>query len=158
MKLEPIKVRYSSVTPYLCVDGAVAAIGFYRRVFGADEQVRVPTPDGRVDHAEIIFGDALVMLCDENPELGLLSPKAIGGTAVTLNVDVEDVDGVFARALKAGAIALRPVEDRLGAGRAGQFEDPFGHRWSIATRIGNVPVEGARPARLVKGAAGQPPP
>jgi PhnB protein len=156
---DPITVRYSSVTPYLCVDGAAAAIGFYGTVFGADEQVRLPSPDGRVGHAEITIGAALVMLCDEYPELGLLSPKAIGGTAVTLNVYVEDVDGVFARALEAGATSLRPIEDRFHGDRGGQFEDPFGHRWSIVAHRGSVPVEAARqPARLFKGAAGGPPP
>jgi PhnB protein len=159
MKQEPITVRYSSVTPYLCVDGAAAAIGFYGRVFGAEEHVRLPSPDGRVGHAEITIGAALVMLCDESPERGLLSPKAIGGTAVTLNVWVEDVDGVFARALEAGATPLRPIEDRLPGDRGGQFEDPFGHRWSIAAPRAAIPVEAARlPARLVWGAAERPPP
>jgi PhnB protein len=159
MKQEPNTIRCSSVTPYLCVDGAGAAIGFYGKVFGADEHVRLPSPDGRVGHAEIIIGAALVMLCDEYPERGLLSPKAIGGTAVTLNVYVEDVDEVFARALEAGATTVRPIEDRLQGDRGGQFEDPFGHRWSIVAHTGNVPVVTARlPISLVKGAAGQPPP
>lgn len=157
MKQEPITIRYSSVTPYLCVDGAGAAIGFYGKVFGADEQVRLQSPDGRVGHAEITIGAALVMLCDEYPERGLLSPKAIGGTAVTLNVYVEDVDSVFARALEAGATPLLPIQDRHHGDRGGQFEDPFGHRWSIAAHLGDVPVEAARlPASLVKGE--QPPP
>jgi PhnB protein len=159
MRSEPDTVRCSSVTPYLCVDGVGAAIAFYGKVFGAGQQPRFPSPDGRVDHAEIVFGAALVMLCDEDPERGLRGPKAIGGTAVTLDVQVDDVDAVFARALEAGATPVRPIEDRGPGERGGQFEDPFGHRWSIATRAGGVPVLTAcRPPGAIKGTAGRPPP
>ena len=148
------------VTPYLCVAGASPAIEFYGHVFGAREEVRVTSSDGRVVHAEITIGAALVMLCDEVPGRGLLSPKAMGGTAVMLNVAVEDVDGVFARAVRAGARPLRPVENCQGGERAGQFEDPFGHRWRVAAQIKKVPVEAAagRPVSLVRGASGPPPP
>ncbi|MGH9036849.1 MAG: VOC family protein [Acidimicrobiia bacterium] len=159
MKQEPVMARYPGLTPYLCVDGVGAAIGFYGTVFGAEEQLRLPWRDGRVSHAGIVIGAALVMLCEEDPERGLLSPKAIGGTAVTLNVCVEDVDEVLARALDAGATPLQPLEHGLQGDRGGQFEDPFGHRWSIAAHRGSVPVVTARrPLELVKGVAGEPPP
>ncbi len=159
MRSEPDTARSSSVTPYLCVDGVGAAVAFYGKVFGAGERLRLPSPDGRVDHAEIVFGAALVMLCGEDPERGLRGPKAIGGTAVTLDVQVDDVDAVFARALEAGAIPLRPIENRGPGERGGQFEDPFGHRWSIATHAARLPVVTAcRPPGAIKGAAGRPPP
>jgi PhnB protein len=144
---QPIPEDYPQVTPYLCVDGASAAIEFYGRVLGTTERMRMQTPEGTVGHAELQLGDSLIMLADEFPELGVRSPKAFGGSPVTLSVYVEDVDAVFERAVQAGAKVLRPLEDQFYGDRSGQFEDPFGHRWSVATRVENVsPEEMARRA------------
>ena len=134
-KVKPVPDGYSAITPYLCVDGAEAAIAFYGEVFGATERMRLPAPDAKIGHAELQIGDSVVMLSDEFPEMGAQSPKTVGGTPVTMSVYVEDVDAVFDRALKAGAKALRPVEDQFYGDRTGTFEDPFGHRWSVATNI-----------------------
>jgi PhnB protein len=148
--VKPIPEGYPRVTPYLCVDGASAAIDFYSAVFGATERMRMPAPDGKVAHAELQFGDSVVALSDEYPELGARSPKAFGGSPVTMSVYVEDVDAVFERALKAGAKALRPVEDQFYGDRSGQFEDPFGHRWSVGTHIEDVsPEEMAKRAQAM---------
>jgi PhnB protein len=150
--VKPIPDEYPQVTPYLCVDGADAAIEFYGEVLGATERARLAGPDGKVAHAELQLGDSLIMLADEYPELGIRSPKALGGSPVTISVYVEDVDAAFGRALKAGAKALRPVEDQFYGDRIGQFEDPFGHRWSVATRIEDVtPEEMARRAAEADG-------
>jgi PhnB protein len=136
--VKPIPEGYPQVTPYLAVDGADAAIKFYGDVFGATERVRMPAPGGKVGHAELQLGDSLIMLADEFPDMGSRSPKAVGGTPVTISVYVEDVDGVFDRAIKAGAKALRPVENQFYGDRTGTFEDPFGHRWSVATHVEDV--------------------
>jgi PhnB protein len=138
---KPIPEGYPQVTPYLVVDGASAAIEFYGKVFGATERMRLPGPDDTIGHAELQLGDSLIMLADETPEMALHGPGAIGGTPVTISVYVEDVDGVFDRAVKAGAKVLRPVEDQFYGDRSGQFEDPFGHRWSVATHVEDVPPD-----------------
>jgi PhnB protein len=139
--VKPIPDGYPQVVPYLCVDGANAAIDFYGRVFGAKERLRMPAPGGKVGHAELQIGDSLIMLADEFPDMGVRSPKSIGGTPVTMSMYVEDVDRVFRAAVEAGATALRPPEDQFYGDRAGQFEDPFGHRWSVATHVEDVPPE-----------------
>jgi PhnB protein len=130
-----------TVGPYLCVDGAAAAIDFYTDVFDASETYRIPAPDGKIGHAEVKIGDSLVMLSDEYPEMNVRGPKTIGGSPVTLTVFVPDVDATFAKALAAGATEVRPVEDQFYGDRAGQIEDPFGHRWSIHTHIEDVSPE-----------------
>ena len=132
---------YPQVSPYLCVDGASEAIEFYGSVFGATERMRMPSPGGKVGHAELEIGDAVIMLADEFPEMGVRSPKAIGGTPVTISVYVDDVDSVFERALSAGATSVRAVENQFYGDRNGQFEDPFGHRWSVATHVEDVPPD-----------------
>lgn len=132
---------YPRVTPYLIVDDAARAIDFYTSVLGAIERLRMPGNDGRVGHAELGIGDSVIMLADEHPDMDIRGPHTVGGTPVTLHVYVEDVDGVFERALQAGAKALRPVEDKFYGDRAGQFEDPFGHRWDVATHVEDVPPE-----------------
>jgi PhnB protein len=143
--VKPIPDGYPRVTPYLHVDGASTAIDFYSKVFGATERMRMPSPGGKVGHAELEIGDSLIMLADEFPEMGAPSPKTIGGTPVTVMVYVDDVDTVFDRAVKAGATSLRPVEDKFYGDRGGEFEDRWGHRWSIATHIEDVaPDEMAR--------------
>jgi PhnB protein len=150
---KPIPEGYPQVTPYLIVDGAAEAIDFYQQVFGATERMRMGAPDGKVGHAEVAIGDAVVMLSDEWPDMGMVGPKALGGTPVTISVYVEDVDATFDRAVKAGATATRPVEDQFYGDRSGQFVDPFGHRWSIATHVEDVPPEEmeARAARAMEG-------
>jgi len=107
--VNPIPDGYPRVTPYLIVDGADAAIDFYKSVLGASERMRMDGPDGRVGHAELGIGDSVVMLADEHPEMGIRGPKAIGGTPVSLHVYVEDVDGVFARALESGATSQQAI-------------------------------------------------
>jgi PhnB protein len=139
--VKPIPDNYPRVTPYLIVDGADAAIRFYTNVIGATERGRLAGPDGKVGHAELALGDSLIMLADEYPDMGQRGPKSIGGTPVTISVYVEDVDAVFERALQGGATSLRPVETQFYGDRAGQFEDPFGHRWSVATHVEDVPPE-----------------
>jgi PhnB protein len=139
--VKPVPEGYPRITPYLAVAGATDAIDFYSKVFGATERMRMPAPDGKIGHAELEFGDSLIMLADEFPDMGHRGPKAVGGTPVTISVYVEDVDDVFARALEEGATELRPVENQFYGDRAGQFEDPFGHRWSVATHVEDVPPD-----------------
>ena len=129
---------YPRVTPYLHVDGAAAAIAFYGEVFGASERMRLEGPNGRIGHAELTLGDSVIMLADEHAEMGVLGPRSIGGTPVTISVYVEDVDATVERALGAGATILRAVENQFYGDRSGQFEDPFGHRWSVATHVEDI--------------------
>jgi PhnB protein len=137
----PIPDGYPRVMPYLIVDGASDAIDFYSSVLGARERMRMPAPEGRVGHAELEIGDSVIMLADEFPDMGARGPRAVGGTPVTMHVYVEDVDSVFERALAAGAKEMRAVEDRFYGDRSGQFEDPFGHRWDVATHVEDVPPD-----------------
>ncbi|MER5708301.1 VOC family protein [Streptomyces sp. NPDC042898] len=139
MAVQPIPEGYPRVTPYLCVDGAAAAIDFYVSVLGAVERMRMPAPGGAIGHAELSLGNSIIMLADEFPDMGFRSPKAVGGTPVTLHVYVEDVDAVFAKALAQGAKELSPVKDEFYGDRTGRLEDPFGHRWNLATHIEDVP-------------------
>ena len=138
---KPIPDEYPRVMPYLIVDGAAAAIDFYKSVFGATERMRLPGSDGRIGHAELEIGDAVIMLADENPRMGIRGPKAIGGTPVTIHVYVEDSDATFERAVGAGATAVRPMENRFYGDRSGQFEDPFGHSWDVSTHVEDVPPD-----------------
>jgi PhnB protein len=139
--VNPIPEEYPRVTPYLAVDGAGDAIDFYTKVFGAKERMRMGGPDGKVGHAELDIGNSVVMLADEHPEMGFQGPKAIGGTPVTIHIYVEDVDAAFDRALEAGATSLREVQDQFYGDRSGQFEDPFGHRWNVASHVEDVQPE-----------------
>ncbi len=139
--VKPIPDGYPRVTPYLIVDGAVAAIDFYSKVFGATERMRMPSPGDKIGHAELEIGDSIIMLADEHPEMGIRGPKSIGGTPVTISVYVDDVDGVFERAVAEGANATRQVENQFYGDRSGQFDDPFGHRWSVATHVEDVPPD-----------------
>jgi PhnB protein len=132
---------YQRVTPYLYIDGAGSAIDFYCSVLGARERMRMPAPDGRIGHAELEIGDSVIMLADANPEMDVRSPRSIGGTPVALHVYVDDVDNVFGQAVEAGAKQLRPVENQFYGDRSGQFEDPFGHRWNVATHVEDVPPD-----------------
>ena len=139
--VKPIPDGYPQVTPYLIVDGAAAAIDFYGKVLGAKERMHMPSPGGKIGHAEMEIGDSLIMLADEHPEMGIRGPKTIGGSPVTISVYVEDVDSVFERALAEGATSTREVENQFYGDRTGQFEDPFGHRWSVATHVEDVPPD-----------------
>jgi PhnB protein len=151
--VKPIPDGYPRVTPYLHVDGASKAIEFYRTVFGAKERMRMAAPDGRIGHAELEIGNSMIMLADEHPEMHVLGPKSVGGTPVTVLVYVEDVDRAFERALKAGAKELRPVENQFYGDRSGQFEDPFGHHWNVATHVEDVPPDemAKRAAKMMGG-------
>ena len=139
--VRPIPDGYPQLTAYLIVDGAKDAIEFYERVFAARERMRMPAPEGKVGHAELTFGDALIMLADESPEMGILGPRTIGGSPVIVNVYVEDVDAVFAKALDEGAKEIRPLENQFYGDRSATFEDPFGHLWSVSTHIEDVSPE-----------------
>jgi PhnB protein len=142
--VKPIPEGYHSVTPYLIVKGAAQAIAFYEQAFAAEELYRMPMPDGRIGHAELRIGDSRIMLADEHPDVGALSPGSVGGTPVTIHLYVEDVDATFARATAAGARVTRPVADQFYGDRLGVLTDPFGHVWSVATHREDVPEEELR--------------
>ena len=150
-----LPTNYPRVTPALYIDGASDAIAFYQHVFDATERLRIDDPSGKIGHAELTIGDSLIMLSDEYPDMNIVGPKSVGGTTVALNVYVEDVDAVYQTALQAGATELRPPADQFYGDRSGQFEDPFGHRWSVATHIEDVaPDEMARRAAAAMGGGG----
>jgi PhnB protein len=136
--VQPIPDGYPRVCASLSIDGASEAIEFYKKVFGATERMRMSGPDGKLGHAELMIGDSVIMLADEYPEMDFVGPRKIGGTPVTLSVYVEDVDATFATALAAGAKSLRAIENQFYGDRSGQFEDPFGHRWNVATHVEDV--------------------
>lgn len=131
---------YHSVTPYLVVDDAAAAIAFYRKAFGAEEVLRFEH-DGRIGHAEIRIGNSHVMLSDEWPDWGYRSAKAIGASPVGLMIYVDDVDTVFEQAVAAGATVRAPVQDQFYGDRTGNLTDPFGHQWTVGTHKEDVPVD-----------------
>jgi PhnB protein len=130
-----------TLTPYLVVDGAAEAIAFYTHAFGAEETMRLAEPSGRIGHAEITIGKALVMLADEFPEMNIRGPRALGGSPVTLHLKVDDVDAVAARAVDAGATVVFAVKDQFYGERSGRFTDPFGHVWVLSTHIEDVSPE-----------------
>lgn len=135
-------VREQTVTPYMCVRGAKAAIQFYKDVFGARELFRLTDPgDGRIGHAELAIGGAEIYIADEYPDFGALGPDAIGGTPVTLHLSVTDCDVACARAEAAGAIVLRRPADQFFGERTAQIQDPWGHRWFLAQWIEDVTAD-----------------
>ena len=140
---------YRSVTPYLVVVGAAKAIDFYKKVFGATEIMRMPRPDGNVAHAELRIGDSVIMLADEMPQMGALSPHTIGGTAVGIMVYVPDADRVFHNAVSAGSKVERELADQFYGDRSGTFIDPFGHKWTVSTHVEDVTPEEMN-ARMAK--------
>ena len=144
MAVKPIPEGYQTVTPYLVIQGAGAAIDYYKKVFGATERMRMPAPGGMIGHAELTIGGSVIMLADEFPQMGFSGPKAIGGTPVSLMLYVPNVDEVFKRAVDAGAKPLRPVADQFYGDRMGTLEDPFGHVWSIGTHVEDVSPEEMR--------------
>ena len=127
------------ITPHIVVKGAERAVSFYRKAFGAEEIDRIPTPDGRLMSVQLRIGDGLVHVADEFPDMGVLAPPSIGGTAVVLALDVPDADAAFARAVAAGATIRQPLADMFWGDRHGQLDDPFGHRWNISQHLRDVP-------------------
>ena len=138
-KAKAIPEGYHSVTPYLIVKDAAAAIEFYKKAFGAKELFRMePGREGKIAHAEIKIGNSPVMLADEFPEFGVRSAESIGGSPVSRLLYVEDVDATAAQAVSAGAKVVRPIKDQFYGDRSGTFTDPFGHTWTIATHKEDV--------------------
>ena len=141
MSVQPVPQGYHTVTPYLVVDGAAGAIEYYERAFGAKERVRMDTPDGRIGHAELEIGDSLVMLSDPFPQASTRPPSELGGTSASVFLYVEDVDAVVKKAADEGATITMEVENQFWGDRFGTITDPFGHVWSIATHVEDVPPE-----------------
>ncbi len=157
-KVAPIPKGYHSLTPYLIVKGAKEAIAFYASAFGAKEKLRLAMPDGSVMHAEVKIGDSHLMLTEENPAWGAKSPLALGGNATHVMIYVRDVDAAFARAVAAGCTVEMPVTDMFWGDRYGKLRDPYGHQWSIATHIEDVPqrtVQKRADAEMAKAAQGK---
>ena len=141
MAVKPIPDGYHSVTPYLILHDATAALEFYKKAFGAVELLRMPAPGGRIGHAEIRIGDSPVMLADENLEINARSARTIGGSPISLMVYVPNVDAVVAQAVAAGGKLVRPVADQFYGDRTGGVDDPFGFHWYIATHVEDVPPD-----------------
>lgn len=142
-KVQPIPQGYTAITPYISVKNADKAITFYQKAFGAKEIGRITMPDGSIAHAEIEIDGARIMLSDENPEWGNLSPQSLGGSPVGICLYVENVDDVYARAIKEGATVAGEMEvkDQFHGDRSGTIIDPFGHKWTIMTHIEDITFE-----------------
>ena len=139
--VKPIPEGYHSVTPYLSIKGAAAAIDFYKQVFGATELFRMAGPDGKIGHAEIKIGDSPIMLADEYPEMEFVSPQTLGGSPIGLMIYVDDVDTMFKNAISGGAKEIKPLENQFYGDRSGTLKDPFGHVWTVATHIEDIAPE-----------------
>jgi len=139
--VKPIPDGHHTVTPSLVVRGGQKAIEFYKKAFGAVERGVMSGPDGSVMHGELMIGNSLIFLGDENPQWGALSPQSLNGSPVTLNLYVEDCDAVFNRAVAAGATVGMPLADQFWGDRYGTVVDPFGHKWGIATHKEDVSDE-----------------
>jgi PhnB protein len=137
-KVSYLPKGYSEVTPYMSIRGAGQAIDFYKKAFGAKEVMRMPGPDGKLGHAEIMLGSARIMLSDEYPQMNFIGPQSLGGSAVHIHVYVRNVDALVERATAAGAELIRPVEDQFYGDRSGSLKDPFGHVWHFATHKRDV--------------------
>ena len=155
-KPNPIPDSYRRVTPCLTIQGAAKALEFYAAVFGATERMRTPGPGGSIVHAEIVIGDSVVIIADENPYEGTTAPPAGGlaGSPAFLFIYVDDVDAVIARAAELGATVQRPAQDQFYGDRDGYIIDPFGHGWTIASHVEDVSPEDLerRMAKLFGGA------
>jgi len=141
MPVKPIPDGYHSITPFLTVRDAARAIEFYKQAFGALERGVMKAPDGKVMHAELMIGNSIIMLSDEFPEYGALSPQSIGGSGMGLHIYLDGVDAAFDRALKAGAQVEMPVMDQFWGDRYGKLKDPFGHKWSIGTHVKDLSMD-----------------
>jgi PhnB protein len=140
-KVKSIPEGYSAITPYLVIKGAAAAIDFYKKAFGATEIMRMPQPDGRIGHAELRIEGSFIMLADEFPEMDHIGPKTLGGTPMSLLLYVENADATFERSVSLGSKVIKPLQDQFYGDRSGFLEDPFGHRWAIATHMEDVSPE-----------------
>ena len=138
--VKPIPDGYHSVTPYLIIDGAADAIDYYKKAFGATELFRMDH-GGKIGHAEIKIGDSPVMLADEQPSMGYVGPKKLGGTPVSLMIYVENVDTVYKQAIQSGGVELKALQDQFYGDRSGTLKDPFGHVWTVATHKEDVTPE-----------------
>ena len=141
MAVNPVPEGYHTLTPYLSLDDAAGAIEFYKQAFGAKEQMRMDAPGGKIGHAQLQIGDSLVMLSDAFPGSSVRPPRELGGTNASIFMYVEDVDAVVKQAVDAGATVTTAVEDQFWGDRFGTVTDPFGHVWSIATHVEDVPPE-----------------
>jgi PhnB protein len=141
MATKPVPEGYHTVSPYLAVDDAARAIAFYAEAFGAKEVVRMDAPDGKIGHAELEIGDSRVMLSDPFPQASTRPPKDLGGTSASVFLYVEDVDATVKQAVDAGATITMEVADQFWGDRFGAITDPFGHVWSVATHVEDVPPE-----------------
>jgi PhnB protein len=141
MSVQAIPKGYHTITPFMTVRDAARAIEFYKQAFGAKERGVMKGPDGKVIHAELVIGDSIIMLADEFPEFGSLSPQSTGGSGTGLHIYIEDVDSAFDRAVKAGATVEMPVDDMFWGDRYGKLRDPFGHKWSIGTHKADLSAE-----------------
>jgi uncharacterized glyoxalase superfamily protein PhnB len=139
--VKPVPDGMHTVTPHLSIEGAADAIDFYKKAFGAIEVHRMPGPDGRLMHAMITIGDSQVMLADAFPEWGGKGPKMLGGSPVTIHLQVPNADEVFQRAVGAGAEIKLPIDDMFWGDRYGIVSDPWGHSWAIATHIKDMTTE-----------------
>jgi PhnB protein len=133
MAVKPVPEGYHTLTPFMTVRDAASAIEFYKKAFGATELGVMKDPSGKVMHAELKIGDSIVMMSDEFPDYGALSPQSVGGSSMGLHIYVDNVDAAFDRAVKAGAQVEMPVMDQFWGDRYGKLKDPYGHKWSIAT-------------------------
>ncbi|MGL4550465.1 MAG: VOC family protein [Gemmataceae bacterium] len=149
MGVKPIPEGFHSVNPSLHIKDVPAAIAFYKEAFGATELMRLEMAPGVIAHAEVKIGDSVIMMAEESPDWGNKAPGTLGGTPVNLMVYVEDVDAVFAKAVAAGGKPTRPVEDQFWGDRMGNFIDPFGHSWTVATHVEDVSAEECK-ARMMK--------
>jgi PhnB protein len=139
--VKPIPDGMHSLTPHLICAGAADAIAFYVKAFNAVELTRLPGPQGKLMHAMVRIGDSALMLVDENLQWGLLGPKALKGSPVTVHLYVEDIDATVAQAVAAGATITMPIADTFWGDRYAQLEDPFGHRWSVASHTRDLSPE-----------------
>lgn len=139
-KVLAVPKGYNSITPYLIINNATKAIDFYKKVFGAKEVKRMDHAAGKISHAELKIGDTKIMLADEYPEMDARSPRAYGGSPVSIHLYIKNVDGVIDKAISAGAKLTRPVENMFYGDRCGALEDPYGHKWYVSTHIEDVSV------------------
>ena len=152
MATKAIPDGYHSLTPYLVIKGAADAIEYYKKVFGATETVRMPGPGGAIMHAEVKIGNSMLMLADENPERGHLSPKTLGGPGVSIMLYTDDVDATFRKAVDTGSKSEQPPMDMFWGDRMANITDPFGHKWAIATHTKDVSPQEMEKAMASQGA------
>jgi PhnB protein len=141
MAVQPVPEGFHTLTPYLAVENAADAIEYYKKAFGAEEKFRMDAPGGKIGHAELQIGDSLIMLSDPFPQSSTKTPSELGATTGSVFMYVEDVDAVVKQAIDAGATVTMEVADQFWGDRFGTITDPFGHMWSIATHIEDVPLE-----------------